>query len=102
MFKTTSGETEGRNLYALGDNQWDTPELRHLLEEILPRETQFEGLTIDHTFSRIGRRTMRLNARQLRAPAASREMILLAIEDATTVPMQEPPNTRDGTAGRPE
>lgn len=102
MFKTTSGETEGRNLYALGDNQWDIPELRHLLEEILPRETQFEGLTIDHTFPRIGRRTMRLNARQLRAPAASREMILLAIEDATTVPMQEPPNTRDGTAGRPE
>ncbi|KAF5082800.1 Chemotaxis response regulator protein-glutamate methylesterase [anaerobic digester metagenome] len=102
MFQTTPGDTEGRNLYALGDNQWDIPELRHLLEEILPRETQFEGFTIDHTFPGIGRRTMRLNARQLRAPAALREMILLAIEDATTVPMQEPPNTRDGTAGRLE
>ncbi|WP_214020417.1 chemotaxis protein CheB [Methanoculleus sp.] len=97
MFQTTPGETEGRNLYALGDNQWDIPELRHLLEEILPRETQFEGFAIDHTFPGIGRHVMRLNARQLRAPAASKEMILLAIEDTTGVPMQESQNTRDGS-----
>ncbi len=94
-FQTTPGETEGRNLYALGDNQWDIPELRHLLEEILPRETQFEGFIIDHTFPGIGRHRMRLNARQLRTPAASKEMILLAIEDTTGIPMQEPQNARD-------
>ena len=32
MFQTTPGETEWRKLYALGDNQWDIPALRPLLE----------------------------------------------------------------------
>jgi len=98
MFQATPGETKGRNLYALGGNQWDIPELRHLLEEILPRETQFEGFIIDHTFRGVGRRTMRLNARQLRTPDASKKMILLAIEDITGVPTQESQNTRDGSS----
>jgi len=84
-FRTTPEETEGRLLYTLGNNQWDIPELRHLLEEILPNRTQMEGFVVEHTFPGIGRRVMNLNARKMRADTTSGELILLAIEDITDV-----------------
>ena len=41
-FKVTPQEIEGQLLYDLGNRQWDIPDLRHLLEEILPKNTQVE------------------------------------------------------------
>jgi hypothetical protein len=38
---------------------------------------------VEHTFEHIGRKVMLLNARRLRRGPGEREMILLAIEDAT-------------------
>ena len=36
LFHVSPSETEGQHLYALGNGQWNLPELRTLLEEILP------------------------------------------------------------------
>ncbi|MDQ3775724.1 MAG: EAL domain-containing protein [Pseudomonadota bacterium] len=81
-FGVQPAETQERLVYDLGDQQWDIPALRRLLEEVLPRETAFEGLEVQHDFPRIGQKTMLLNARGLyRANRAS--LILLAIEDVT-------------------
>ena len=82
-FQTSPGETEGRLIYELGNNQWDIPELRKLLEEILPKNTSFQDLEIEHEFPAIGRRTMRLNARRIAQRGNGTQMILLAIEDVT-------------------
>lgn len=71
--------TVGRRVYDLGNGQWDLPELRTLLEEILPADATFDGYEVDHEFERIGRRVMVLNARRL----DDHQMILLAVEDAT-------------------
>ena len=38
-FPVGRDETLGRHLYELGDGQWDIPELRHLLEEVIPKST---------------------------------------------------------------
>jgi PAS domain-containing protein len=36
-------ETLGRHLYELGNGQWDVPDLRHLLEQVIPRSAAVEG-----------------------------------------------------------
>ncbi len=81
-FRTTPKTTKGRLLYELDDGQWNIPELRRLLGDILPKNTSFEDFEIEHEFVRIGRRTMRLNARRL-SHEGGKALILLAIEDIT-------------------
>jgi PAS domain S-box-containing protein len=82
-FHVTSRETEGRSLFSLGNRQWDIPQLRELLEDILPRDTHFNDFKVVHKFEDIGHRSMVLNARRLRPVNGQRGMILLAIEDQT-------------------
>ena len=82
-FRASKGETEGRLLYELGNGQWDIPELRRLLEDIIPQHTEFRDFEVTHDFPAIGRRTMLLNARKLSEPGVNRELFLLAMEDTT-------------------
>jgi two-component sensor histidine kinase/PAS domain-containing protein len=78
-FAVTPEETEGRLIYELGNGQWDIPELRLLLEEILPRENSFDDYEVEHEFESIGRRVMLLNGRRL----DHMNLVLLAIRDVT-------------------
>ena len=81
-FRVTKPETEGRVVYELGDRQWEIPELRKLLEEIIPQSNAFDNYPVTHDFPVIGRRQMLLNARRLYDELGS-QRILLAIEDVT-------------------
>jgi len=78
-FDVKPAETEGRMVYDLGDGQWDIPELRRLLTEILPNNDFFEDFEVEHEFPTIGRRVMLLNASRV----DHLQLILLAIEDIT-------------------
>jgi two-component system, chemotaxis family, CheB/CheR fusion protein len=83
-FQVKQDETEGRLLYELGNGQWDIPDLRRLLAELLPRDQKIDDYAVEHTFEQIGRRSMQLNARRLLLPDdRSPAMILLTIEDVT-------------------
>lgn len=82
-FQVSPTETDGRLIYELGNRQWDIPQLRALLEKILPQNTHFDDLTVEHQFEHIGQRTMLLNARRIRHVNVQTQMILLAIEDIT-------------------
>jgi hypothetical protein len=67
----------------LGNNQWDIPELRKLLEKVLSGQDIINDYQVTHDFELIGKRTMSLNAREIsRAPSQGR-LILLALEDIT-------------------
>jgi two-component system CheB/CheR fusion protein len=79
IFQVEPDATLGRLIYELGNGAWDIPELRTLIEDILPENHSFIGYEVDHTFEKIGRRTMLLNGRQL----AHVQLILLAITDIT-------------------
>ncbi len=70
-------------MYELGNRQWNIPELRDLLEDILPQHSTFKDFKVTHHFEIIGRRTMLLNAREVRREAGEERLILLAIEDTT-------------------
>lgn len=73
----------GRGVFDLGDRQWDIPELRSLLESVLPLQRKFESFEIDHDFPSIGRHVFHLNAREIVPEETSPRVILLAFEDVT-------------------
>src|SRR5689334_5372060 len=81
-FHVSPGETEGRLIYDLGNGQWDIPDLRTLLEDIVPKSSVFDDFELEHTFPAIGRRVMLLNARKLQAGRHG-ELLVLAMEDVT-------------------
>src|SRR5687767_10830690 len=81
-FHVSSEETEGRLIYELGNGQWDIPDLRTLLEDVVPKSSVFNDFELEHTFPVIGRRVMLLNARKLQAGHHG-ELLVLAMEDVT-------------------
>ena len=83
LFKVTPDETLGRFIYELGNRQWDIPELRQLLKDIIPKNTKFDDYEVEHSFPSIGHKIMRLSASRIYLKAGKRQMMLLAIEDIT-------------------
>src|SRR5438270_8709672 len=81
-FHVSPEETEGRLIYELGNGQWDIPDLRRLLEDIVPKSSVFNDCELEHIFPVIGRRVMLLNARKLQA-CHHGELLVLAMEDDT-------------------
>jgi PAS domain S-box-containing protein len=82
-FRVTPEETVDRLVYDLGNQQWDIPWLRKLLEEVLPQDSAFDDFEVEHDFPAIGRKYMLLNARRICGKDNQTEFILLAIEDTT-------------------
>ena len=72
-FHVSKEETQGRFVYDLGNGQWDIPQLRTLLPQVLS----------DHAFPALGRRNMLLNVRRFLPASNDRDLVLLAIEDIT-------------------
>jgi PAS domain-containing protein len=64
-FNVNPDDTEGTLLYELGDRQWNISKLRLLLEKIIPEHGVMEGYEVEHDFAGLGKRMMRLNARQV-------------------------------------
>jgi len=83
LFKVKPEQTEGQLIYNLGNEQWDIPKLRELLETILPQKTTFDNYEVENDFATIGKRVMILNARQIKRALGKERIILLAIEDIT-------------------
>src|SRR5437588_375441 len=81
-FHVSPTETEGQLIYELGNGQWDTPDLRRLLEDIVPTSSVFNDFELEHTFPVTRRRAMLLNARKLQAGHHG-ELLVLAMEDVT-------------------
>ncbi|QVL34115.1 PAS domain S-box protein [Telmatocola sphagniphila] len=82
-FRLTPAETESKSLFTLGDQPWEIPELRTLLQRIVSEGSHFDDFIVEHEFQKLGRRTMVLNARRLPGKSFSPGLVLLSIEDAT-------------------
>ena len=82
-FDVKRDATEGKLFYELGGGEWDIPKLRLLLEKIVPERGVMEDYEVEHDFPRIGRRTMRLNARKVFYELGLNTTILLSIQDIT-------------------
>jgi PAS domain-containing protein len=84
-FRVLPEDTEGRLLYEIGNGQWDIPQLRELLEKIIPGNTIFEDFEVEHDFPIIGHKKMILNARKIGKKEPEAHLILLAIEDISKI-----------------
>lgn len=83
FFRTSREETENQFIYKLAKGEWDIPELRVLLGDMLSRHSDIHDFKIERKFSDIGQRTMLLNGRRIVREGGGKETILLAIEDVT-------------------
>src|SRR5579872_1793000 len=83
-FKFDIGDIIGRPLYELGGGEWNIPQLRLLLGQIIPEQGAMENYEVEHDFRSLGRRTMLLSARQVFDERASPANIFLSIEDVTS------------------
>lgn len=82
-FGVDGDETIGQPFYGLGNGQWDIPELRRLLEDVIPRSVAVINYQVEHDFPRLGRRTMLVTARTLQDDKPHSRTMLLTIVDAT-------------------
>ncbi|HEY6251479.1 MAG TPA: chemotaxis protein CheB [Candidatus Angelobacter sp.] len=83
IFQVSREQTANKFLYRIGNEQWNIPKLRMLLEQILPKDQAVVNFEVEHEFEKIGQRKMVLNARRLFQASNREPMILLAIEDMT-------------------
>lgn len=82
-FQVSEKNTIGQFIFDLGNQQWDIPELRHLLNEVLSQNKVFNDYEVTHNFEDIGTKVMLLNAREIYIKEIHTHRILLAIEDIT-------------------
>jgi two-component system CheB/CheR fusion protein len=82
-FKVSSGQVKGQLLYTLGNNEWDIPQLRQALQQVIGQNKVVTDFMVEHDFRDVGHKKMLLNARMVLNETNGADMILLAIEDVT-------------------
>ncbi len=83
QFKLNEKKTVGTLIYDLDGKNWDFPELRALLEEIIPEKPIIHDYEVIRKFSGIGKLHLLMNAREVVNEDKSENLILLSIEDIT-------------------
>jgi two-component system, chemotaxis family, CheB/CheR fusion protein len=78
LFNTVEEKTLGKFVYNLEDNKWNIPDLRKLLEEIIPKSSFFEDYEVEYNFKE-GKKKLYLNAREIFQEDQESRLILLAI-----------------------
>ncbi len=85
VFLSTAEESIGISFYKLGNNQWNIPRLREMLDNIVPKNNRVHNFEIEHTFPVVGFKTMLLNVQPIQKKSNNEEMIVLTIIDITEV-----------------
>jgi two-component system CheB/CheR fusion protein len=82
-FEVESGETLNQLVYDLGDGQWNKPDLRTLLEEVLPHDRNFFNHEVIYDFPGIGWKSFMLSGRYMVQEPDAAPLILLSLTDIT-------------------
>ena len=78
-FKLTPDAAERQLIYDLEDGRWGIPELRRLLNEVLPHDHAFRDYEVEHDFGATGEKVLRFSGCRI----DHMQLILLSIEDVT-------------------
>lgn len=82
-FALTPEQVIGKSLYEAGNGEWNLPELKNILEVVLPANNPFEGFEMTNDFKERGRKDLILNARRIEVDGNYKDRILLALQDVT-------------------
>ncbi len=80
-FQVSSRDTINSSIFDLGNGEWNFLSLRVLLADVLAKDTEIHGFEVNHSFERIGQKTMLLNACKILHEDSIQ--LLLSIEDIT-------------------
>ncbi|MFZ6876386.1 chemotaxis protein CheB [Undibacterium sp. Di27W] len=83
VFLTNPSDTLNRRLVDLGDGQWNSPELRKLLDQVVLGNSPITSYRVEHDFPGVGVKVMMVNARKVPAMDNRSARLLLAFEDVT-------------------
>lgn len=89
MFGFAADQTLNRPFCELGSRQWDVPELRQQLSNMLPCNASMDEYVMEYNSFHTGQRMLHLNARPISREHRNRQLILLAIQDVTARRRQE-------------
>lgn len=84
FFHIDKSATQGTGIYRLDGGLWDMPELRTILEKVLPERENFEGFVIEHELPGIGHQRLILNGRKISYMDIP-PLILLSIQEESAV-----------------
>ena len=82
-FEVEPTATLNQLVYNLGDGQWNTPDLRVLLEEVLPHDRDFLNHEVIYDFPGIGSKSFMLSGRYMVREPDAAPLILLSLTDIT-------------------
>ncbi|MFW6324350.1 MAG: chemotaxis protein CheB [Desulfovibrionales bacterium] len=80
-FQVEKKKTEGSLFYSLGNTQWNIPEFRKLLEEIIPKNASFKNYEVVHDFPNKGRKQMLVDARRIDRGEDRPYLVLVGFEE---------------------
>ena len=83
MFKTNIDRTEGHYFFEMESGQWNIPELKKKLEEIVYKDKTFEDCEVTKVFPGIGEKTLLFNAMRMEQVDNKKNRILVVIQDMT-------------------
>ena len=82
-FAVSSEQTRGQFLFDLGNGQWEIPQLRAALTEVVSAGAALLDFEVEHDFPGLGLKTMLLNARRIEDGHGDAPLMVLAIDDIT-------------------
>lgn len=82
-FKLTPQLAERRAFFELNRRQWDIPELRRQLGQVVPENKGFDNFMVDHEVPGLRHTILLLNARRIHRGPIGTDLILLAFQDVT-------------------
>jgi two-component system CheB/CheR fusion protein len=85
-FRVTPEETLGRPFSALGEGQWDVPELQRLLASLQSGREPFDDFAVERDFPRVGHHRLLLSGRRIPGVGPNPPTILIAIEFPRGIP----------------
>jgi two-component system CheB/CheR fusion protein len=94
MFKTNIDRTEGHYFFELDAGQWNMPELKKKIDEIVQKNKSFDNCEITKVFPGVGEKTLLFNAMRMDQPDIKKNRILVVIQDMTSGAKQKKSQTK--------
>ena len=84
LFKTNIDRTEGHYFFEMETGQWNIPELKEKLSEIIEKNKTFDNFEVTRVFPGIGQKTLMFNAMRMEQPDPKKNQLLVVVQDMTS------------------
>jgi two-component system CheB/CheR fusion protein len=81
MFDLLPADVHGQLVWSIAGGAWSTTALRDQVERVLPANASFEGIEVEASFPRVGRKRLIVNGRRLQQEIGLPGRILLVMEE---------------------